>query len=129
MITVSMLAARLEGVAVAELLHEAAEQAAATLLDGVRTRLSGGPGGAHEAPWLQTGGLRDSVGSVVAVEGDGVRAVVGSSTPAALAQELGTVHAPARPFLAPVGAELGGAVADGVRATVAAGLRRSIGGG
>ena len=40
-------------------------------------------------------------------DGDEDGAVVGSSDPAAVAQELGTVHVPARPFLTPVGAELG----------------------
>jgi len=40
--------------------------------------------------------LRDSIGVVVAGDGDGMRAVVGSSDPAAAAQELGTVHAVAR---------------------------------
>lgn len=128
-ITVSGVAIRLGELAVPELLHEAAERGAALLEDRVRERLSGGPGGAHEAPWLQTGGLRDSIGSVVAADGDGVRAMVGSSDPAAVPQELGTLHMAARPFLAPVGAELGGAVADAVRAVVAAELRRGLGGG
>ena len=121
MITLSGLALRLGQAAGGELLRGAAQQAAEALAEGVRSRLSGGPGGAHEAPWLQTGALRDSVGAVV--EGDGLRAVVGSSSRAAVPQELGTVHMPARPFLAPVAAEMGQGLAEGVRDAVAQRLR------
>ena len=46
-----------------------------------------------------------------AAEADGLQAVVGSSDPAAVPQELGTAHMPARPFLAPVAAGMGEEVA------------------
>ena len=97
-VTLSGMAALLDRLRVGDALREAAERGGALLADGVRARLSGTPGGAHDAPWLRSGGLRESVGVVVAAEGDVVRAVVGSSDPAAVAQELGTVHVPARPF-------------------------------
>jgi len=61
--------------------------------------------------------LRDSIGVVVAGDGDGMRAVVGSSDPAAAAQELGTVHA-----VAPVAAEMGEAVARAMEDEVRAGF-------
>ena len=51
------------------------------------------------------------------------KAVVGSSDPAAVPQELGTAHMPARPFLAPVAAAMGEEVARTVGAAVAAALR------
>jgi len=49
--------------------------------------------------------------------------VMGSSDPAAVPQELGTAHMPARPFLAPVAAAMGEEVARAVGARVAAALR------
>jgi len=115
-------AAWLERVADADFLRVAAERGAEMLADGVRARLSGEVGGGHAAPWLRTGALRDSIGVVVAGDGDGMRAVVGSSDPAAAAQELGTVHAVARPFLAPVAAEMGEAVARAMGDEVRAGF-------
>ena len=126
MITLSGLAARLGQVAMGDLLRTAAQEAAETLAEGVRERLSAPPGGAHDAPWLQSGRLRDSIGVVVA-EGDEVWAAIGSNNPAAAPQELGTVHMPARPFLAPVAAEKGGLVAEGVRDVVARGFGQALG--
>jgi len=65
-----------------------------------------------------------------AAEADGLQAVVGSSDPAAVPQELGTAHMPPRPFLAPMGAGMGeeGAgmgeeVARGVAEAVVAALK------
>ncbi len=116
------LAARLERVADGGLLRAAAERGAAVLADEVRARLSGKPGGAHETPWLETGALRDSIGISVSRDGDGVRAMVGSSDPAAVPQELGTAHMAARPFLAPAAAELGEDVARAVGEAAAEGL-------
>lgn len=73
----------------------------------------------HDEPWLQSGALRNSVGA----QADGLQAVVGSSDPAAVPQEMGTAHMPARPFLAPVAAGMGEEVARAVGAAVAAALR------
>ncbi len=86
----------------------------------VREGLSEQPGAAgHDEPWLQSGALRDSVSA----QADGLQAVVGSSDPAAVPQEMGTAHMPARPFLAPVVAGMGKDVARAVGAAVAAALR------
>lgn len=93
------------------------------LAEGVRARLSGSPGGAHDAPWVESGALRNSVGTVVEGDADGARAVVGTSDPAAVPQEMGTAHMRARPFLAPVAGEMGEEAARAVGAVVAAGLR------
>ena len=100
----------------ARALAEQAERMASRVRDG----LSEPPGAAgHDEPWLQSGALRNSVGA----QADGLQAVAGSSDPAAVPQEIGTVHMPARPFLAPVAAEMGEEVARVVGARVAAALR------
>lgn len=112
-------AARLAGAPVRDGMVRGAEQAAALIADAVRERLSVGPGGGHEAPWLRTGGLRGSIGVSVAEDGSVVRAVVGSSHVAAVAQEFGTVRLAARPYLAPSAAECGEAAARAVGEEVA----------
>jgi len=100
----------------ARALAEQAERMAASVRDG----LSEPPDAAgHDEPWLRSGALRDSVGA----QADGLQAAVGSSDPAAVPQELGTAHMPARPFLAPVAAGMGEEVARAVGARVAAALR------
>lgn len=97
----------------ARALAEQASRMAARVRDG----LSEPPGAAgHDEPWLQSGGLRNSVGA----QADGLQAVVGSSDPAAVPQEMGTAHMPARPFLAPVAGSMGEEVARAVGARVAA---------
>ncbi len=93
------------------------------LAEGVRARLSVEPGGGHDAPWLESGALRNSIGVAVEGDADGARATVGSSDPAAVPQEMGTVHMRARPFLGPTAGEMGEEVARVVGAVVAAGLR------
>jgi len=129
-ISLADLAARLGQGIGEEVLRRAAERGAGVLAEGVRARLSVGPGGAHDAPWVESGRLRDSIGVAAERDADGARAVVGSSDPAAVPQELGTVHAVARPFLAPAAAEMGEEAARVVGAVVAAGLRgEEIGGG
>ena len=96
-----------------------AEQAA-RMAARVRDGLSEPPGVAgHDEPWLRSGALRDSVGA----QADGLQAVVGSSDPAAVPQEMGTAHVPARPFLAPVAAGMGEDLARAIGARVAAALR------
>lgn len=107
-------AARLAGAAVRDGMVRGAERAAALIADAVRERLSGTPGSGHEAPWLRTGGLRGSIGVSVAGDGTEVRAVIGSSHAAAVAQELGTVRLAARPYLAPSAADHGEAAARAV---------------
>ena len=73
---------------------------AGRVADAVRHNLSDPPGSAgHAQPWLQSGALRDSVGA----QADGLQAVVGSSDPAAVPQEMGTPPMPPRPFLSPTG--------------------------
>jgi len=115
------MAALLERVAEGEATRVAFREGAAALAAAVRDRLSHGPGEAHAAPWVQSGALRDSVGEMM--DGDGWRGVVGSGDAAAAPQELGTLHVPARPFLAPVAAERGEALAERVRDGVAEAFR------
>ncbi len=99
----------------ARALAEQADRMAARVRDG----LSEPPGAAgHDEPWLQSGALRNSVGA----QADGLQAVVGSSDPAAVPQELGTAHTPPRPFLAPVVC-MGEEAARGVAEAVVAALK------
>ena len=84
-------------------LRAAAEQVA----ERVRDSLSTLPGGPHAAPWLRTGGLRDSV----AINVDGSGAVIGSTSIVAMAQEVGTRKIPPRPFLASTATEAAEAAA------------------
>lgn len=56
-----------------------------------------------ERTLVRTGGLRDSIGTKIDVEG--LEAHIGSDLPAAEAHELGTERIPARPFLAPAAAD------------------------
>lgn len=77
------------------------EAAAAQLETSIKQSLSHPPGSAdHSVPWLRTGVLRASISH----ETDGKNAVVGSSDPVAVDQELGTRSIPPRPFLAPIAA-------------------------
>jgi len=111
---------RLERLRPEEVMARALAEQAQRMAARVRERLSETPGAAgHDEPWLQSGALRDSVGA----QADGLQAVVGSSDPAAVPQELGTAHMPARPFLVPVAAGMGEEVARAVGAAVAAALR------
>ncbi len=84
--------------------RDALQRSAAVMAEAVREALSQPPAGSgHEAPWLRSGALRDSIGH----EADDCVAVVGSSSPVAMFQEMGTARDRPRPFLAPV-AEQGG---------------------
>ena len=116
----NQLRERLERLRPEEVMARALAEQAQRMAARVREGLSEPPGRAgHDEPWLRSGALRDSVGA----QTDGLQAVVGSSDPAAVPQELGTAHMPARPFLAPVAAEMGEEVARTVGAVVAAALR------
>ena len=111
---------RLERLRPEEVMARALAEQAARMAARVREGLSEPPGAAgHDEPWLRSGALRDSVGA----EADGLQAVVGSSDPAAVPQELGTARMPTRPFLVPVAAGMGEEVARAVGAAVAAALR------
>ena len=111
---------RLERLRPEEVMARALAEQAQRLAARVRDGLSDAPGTAgHDEPWLQSGALRDSVGA----QADGLQAVVGSSDPAAVPQELGTAHMPARPFLAPVAAGMGEEVARAVGVAMVAALR------
>ena len=112
--------ARLEAVQAEAVMAAALAREAEAMAAAVQAGLGEAAGeGAHDKPWLRSGALRGSVGSVA----DGLTAVVGSSDPAAMPQELGTRVVPPRPFLAPVAAERGGDVAERVGAAVAAAIR------
>ena len=88
--------------------------------EAVRQRLSDEPGsGEHDRPWLQSGALRESLGTTA----DGLQAAVGSSDPAAVPQEMGTSTMQPRPFLAPVAAAMGEEVARGIAGAVVAALK------
>ena len=111
---------RLERLRPEEVMAQALAEQAQRMAARVREGLSEPPGGAgHDEPWLRSGALRDSVGA----QADGLQAVVGSSDPAALPQELGTSRMPPRPFLVPVAAGMGEEVARAVAAAVVAALR------
>ena len=111
---------RLERLRPEEVMAKALAEQAQRIAARVRDGLSEPPGaGGHDEAWLRSGALRDSVGA----QADGLQAAIGSSDPAAVPQELGTAHMPARPFLAPVAAGMGEEVARAVGAAVAAALR------
>ena len=99
----------------AETQASALAAAGETLAAAVREVLSGQPGGVHEAPWMETGRLHDSIGFDV----DGDMLSVGSVDPAAEFQERGTRAVPARPFLGPTGLALGERVAEEIGARFA----------
>lgn len=98
--------------------REALSQAAERLAEGVKAVLSHFPGEDHAAPWLRTGTLRESV----TCQATDNMAVIGSSNPVAVYQELGTSSIPPRPFLAPVAAEEAGEIAHGIADLIRAAL-------
>ena len=79
----------------AETQKTALAQAAQTLQDAVQASLSTPPGGDHTKPWLRTGSLQNSIKH----RANENSAVIGSDSPVAVAQELGTHTIPPRPFL------------------------------
>lgn len=119
------LRGRLERLRPQEIMTRALAEQAESMAQNVRDGLSAPPGATgHDRPWLQSGALRDSVGA----QADGLKAVVGSSDPAAVPQEIGTAKMPPRPFLAPTAASMGQDAAQAVGARVAAALKGGISG-
>ncbi len=114
------LRARLEAVRANEVMARALAEQAGRMAAAVREGLSGSPdSGEHDRPWMESGALRESVGSTA----DGLEAAVGSSDPAAGPQEMGTVKMAPRPFLAPVAAGIGEEVGSEIGRQVAAAIR------
>ena len=95
--------------------RDALERSAAVMAEAVREALSQPAGGGHEAPWLRSGALRDSIGH----EADDCAAVVGSSSAVAVFQETGTARDRPRPFLGPVAEQGGEEAARSIGAAVA----------
>jgi len=100
----------------------ALERAASGLQDAVRQRLSRTPGESHDAPWLRSGTLRDSITHEI----DGTEALVGSDDPVAVDQECGTSVDPPRPFLVPVAAVEADGLVTGIAVAVLDGLRVAL---
>ncbi len=116
----SELRERLERLRVEDVMARALAEQAERLAAAIREELSEPSGaGGHDQPWLQSGALRDSVG----VQADGLQAAVGSNDPAAVPQEMGTSHVPARPFLTPVAAGMGEEVSRAIANAVVAALK------
>ena len=113
--------------ALARLDLEAAEKeslsaAAAQIESAVKQALSHRPGEDHSAPWLRTGALRDSISHAAGAR----EAAIGSNSPIAVYQEMGTRSAPPRPFLAPTAARCGEDAARTVGDAVARVLSGSL---
>ena len=89
---------------------------AEALADVVRATLETAPVGNHRIPWRQSGELAGSIAVTTTPEGF----TIGSSSPVALAQELGTQHIPPRPFLAPAASSRADAIAQAVGAAATA---------
>lgn len=113
--------ARLRGADPPGTMAVALEGQAALVAQAVQEGLGDQPGGGHDRPWLETGALRASIGH----QANGLQAAVGSSDPAAAPQEMGTMHLPPRPFLAPAAAAMGKDVAKAAAAAVAGRLGRA----
>ena len=117
-LTLTALRERLEAIRVADLMARTLATQASRLAEAVRAGMHQ-EGASHERPWVQTGALQESIGSIA----EGLSAAVRSSDPAAMPQEMGTAHLPPRPFLAPVGAAMAEEIAGAVGEAVTAALR------
>jgi phage gpG-like protein len=117
--TAGQAAAALTDLPLTELLSTALATHAAELAEAVRNSLTAPPGGPHDQPWRETGGLQGSIAS----SADGLVAQVGSNDPAAAPQELGTATVPPRPFLAPAAAAAADQIARDIGETLADLLR------
>ena len=116
------LADRLSRIDFSEVQRAALADAASTIRQTVRDALSRPPGDIHDAPWLRTGALRDSIDC----ENDSSGAVIGSNSDVAVDQELGTVRVPPRPFLVPAAAAAAGDVAGQIAAAIAKALAGAV---
>ena len=117
-LTLTALRERLEVIRVDDLMARTLATQASNLAEAVRAGMHQ-EGASHERPWVQTGALQESIGTIA----EGLSAAVGSSDPAAVPQEMGTAHLPPRPFLAPVGAAMAEEIARAVGEAVTAALR------
>ncbi|HTW27871.1 MAG TPA: HK97 gp10 family phage protein [Acetobacteraceae bacterium] len=117
--TPKALADHLARIDLGEICRQALDDAATRLETAVKAALSEPPGGQHDAPWLRTGDLRDSIGH----QADASSAIVGSTSDVAVFQERGTARLRPRPFLAPAAVALGPELARRVGEQVAAVLR------
>lgn len=97
----------------------ALETVARKMQEAIQETLSVPPGSDHEAPWLRTGTLQESIGH----QSDNSAAVIGSNNPVAVDQELGTDNIPPRPFLSPTAAALAPGIALEVGGSIAAAIR------
>ena len=114
--TVAQFAAWLAQLPFEAVRREALERGAALMARTVRQSLSEVPGGGeHGVPWRRSGALHASIGHQV----DDDVAVVGSSDPVAVLQEIGTQHDRPRPFLLPVAERDGEAAARAIGAALA----------
>ena len=114
--TVSQFTAWLTQLPFETVRRQALERSAALMAETVRQALSEGPAaGEHGMPWLRSGRLRDSIG----YEADDSEAVVGSSDPVAVFQEIGTERDYPRPFLSSVAERDGEAIARLIGAAIA----------
>lgn len=102
--------------------HEALERAAQQLETSVKQSLSHDPGDDHRTPWKRTGALRDSITHST----DDAGAVIGSSDPVAVYQELGTRQVPPRPFLVPTAAVEAEPIAQAIAAAFAEALEKAV---
>jgi hypothetical protein len=100
-------------------LTDVAERIAAS----VRDALSHPPGSGHDVPWERSGDLRSSIG----VDATSDNAVIGSTSPVAVYQELGTHTDPPRPFLAPVAMAMAEDTATAIGAAMAETLAAALG--
>lgn len=122
-LTPGQAAAVLADLPIAETLAATLATQAAHLADAVRANLATPPGGPHDHPWRQTGALQASIEH----QADGLTAQIGTSHPAAAAQELGTATIPPRPYLAPAADALAEPIAQQVGQAIATLLRQRLG--
>ena len=102
--------------------REVLEQVAQQLETSVKNSLSHVPGGDHTTPWKRTGRLHDSISHQTTDSG----AVIGSTDPIAVHQELGTHQIPPRPFLGPTAAIAAEPLAQAIAAALAGALKKAI---
>ncbi len=113
---------RLAGLPIADTLAASLAKQAAALASQVQAELASPPGGPHTTPWRETGKLQASI----AYSSDGLAAAVGTNSPAAAPQELGTASIPPRPFLAPPAAIAAEPMARAIGAALADMITRHL---